>query len=377
MTLSILDHVRMGMRRSPVARPHGQSWAVKLLVFGVIATLVGCASPHKKLRKPVSSKHINNTTKFSSKDYGVKASKRVSVSKKVRKGGGRYQVGKPYKIKGKWYRPREQPGYNKVGMASWYGPNFHGRLTANGEVYDQYALSAAHPTLPLPSYAKVTNLKNGASVTVRVNDRGPFSNKRIIDLSARASQLLGYQKQGLAKVRVQYVGKARMDGLDDRYLMASYRPGKGQRGLKLFNNSPDGQNKLLPGFSRPGTMIASAKTSKSTINSNNNGTVLASYSPAKIGQNRQPSQFALVQIPVPTQRPTPLYEGTPILLSEFADPNRHGSEQIRVAEQIVSQQHYGYQPSVVQIPTLASMVEPPAFNAQSIVQRVLNKLNNN
>ena len=161
--------------------------------------------------------HINNKTKFSVAKYGVAASPRVTTSKKVRKGGGRAQVGKPYKIKGKWYTPKEEPGYNRNGNASWYGPNFHGRLTANGEVYDQYALSGAHPTFPLPSYARVTNLANGKSVIVRVNDRGPYHDGRIIDLSARASELLDYQKRGIAKVNVQYIGKAPLHGLDHKY----------------------------------------------------------------------------------------------------------------------------------------------------------------
>ncbi|MDJ0614789.1 MAG: septal ring lytic transglycosylase RlpA family protein, partial [Rhizobiaceae bacterium] len=169
---------------------------------------------------------ISNQTKFSSKAYGVAGSPRVTTSTKVRKGGGRYQIGKPYTIRGVRYVPKEDPNYRATGLASWYGPNFHGRLTANGEVYDQFALSAAHPTMPLPSYAKVTNLENGASVTVRVNDRGPFSRGRIIDLSSRAAQLLGYTKKGVAKVKVEYVGRARMDGLDERQLLASYNSGR-------------------------------------------------------------------------------------------------------------------------------------------------------
>ncbi|MEM9332841.1 MAG: septal ring lytic transglycosylase RlpA family protein [Pseudomonadota bacterium] len=168
---------------------------------------------------------ISDKTKFASRDFGVAGSPRVTKSKRVKKGGGTYKVGKPYTIRGKRYVPREDPDYNKVGLASWYGPNFHGRLTANGEIYDQYGLSAAHPTLPLPSYAKVTNLENGASVTVRVNDRGPYSKNRIIDLSSRAAQLLGYTRKGVAKVKVEYVGKARLDGLDESYLVASYDPG--------------------------------------------------------------------------------------------------------------------------------------------------------
>ena len=134
-------------------------------------------------------------------------------------------VGKPYRVRGKWYTPKEDPGYDKAGLASWYGPNFHGRLTANGEIYDQFHLSAAHPTFPLPSYARVTNKKNGNTVIVRVNDRGPFAHGRIIDLSNKAAELLDMKNEGVAAVRVEYVGRAPVEGDDTRYLMASYRPG--------------------------------------------------------------------------------------------------------------------------------------------------------
>ena len=171
----------------------------------------------------VNSKHINHKVKFSSSTYGVAASPRVTTSLKVRKGGGRRQIGKPYKIKGKWYTPREDFDYDRVGQASWYGPNFHGRLTANGEIYDQFALTAAHPTFPLPSYARVTNLANGRSLIVRVNDRGPYHDGRIIDLSAKASEILGYQHKGVAQVRVQYIKQAPLHGLDHKMLASSFK----------------------------------------------------------------------------------------------------------------------------------------------------------
>jgi rare lipoprotein A len=121
---------------------------------------------------------------------------------------GPYKVGAPYVVNGKKYTPRHDRTYNRIGLASWYGPDFHGRQTANGEVYDMNALSAAHQTLPLPCYARVTNVKNGRSVIVRVNDRGPFKHNRIIDLSGRAAELLGLHKAGVAAVRVEYVGLA-------------------------------------------------------------------------------------------------------------------------------------------------------------------------
>ncbi len=160
---------------------------------------------------------------FAESEYGVKASPRVQF---MRRGGGRDQLGKPYQVRGKWYYPKEdKKGFAKVGLASWYGDAFHGRLTANGEVYDMTHLTAAHPTMPLPSYARVTNLETGSSVIVRVNDRGPYHEGRIIDVSERAAQMLDYAKVGTAKVKVEYVGRAPLDGNDDQYLMASYHPG--------------------------------------------------------------------------------------------------------------------------------------------------------
>ncbi len=121
--------------------------------------------------------------------------------------GGVYKVGNPYKIMGKWYYPKEDYSYSEVGTASWYGKDFHAKKTANGEKYDMNSLTAAHRTLPLPSIVKVTNLENGRSLVLRVNDRGPYAKNRIIDVSKRASQLLGFQTQGTTKVRVEVMEK--------------------------------------------------------------------------------------------------------------------------------------------------------------------------
>ena len=115
-----------------------------------------------------------------------------------------YKVGNPYKINGKWYYPAIDYNYNEVGIASWYGPGFHGKKTANGEIFDQNKISAAHKTLPMPSIVKVTNLDNGKVLeNIRVNDRGPFAGNRIIDLSKKAAQELGFVNSGVAKVRVE------------------------------------------------------------------------------------------------------------------------------------------------------------------------------
>jgi len=140
----------------------------------------------------------------------------IPLGQSVPKGGGYYHVGKPYQIAGHWYTPREDPAYDRVGSASWYGELFHGRRTANGEIYDMDRLSAAHPTLPLPAYARVTNLNNGRSIVVRINDRGPFARDRIIDLSRRSANLLGFRNRGMATVRVKYLGRAPLNG-DDSY----------------------------------------------------------------------------------------------------------------------------------------------------------------
>lgn len=130
------------------------------------------------------------------------------------------KIGKPYQIYGRWYKPQYEPNYDEVGMASWYGPGFHGNKTANGEVYDQHGLTAAHRTLPLPSVVRVTNLENGKSAIIRVNDRGPFAKDRILDLSRASADKLGVIASGTAKVRVQF-----LDDLTKQYVQSSNEKG--------------------------------------------------------------------------------------------------------------------------------------------------------
>lgn len=129
---------------------------------------------------------------------------------------GVYKIGKPYVVNGVTYVPAEDRSYDRVGMASWYGTDFHGKQTANGEMFDMHGISAAHPTLPMPSYVQVTNLRNGRTMIVRVNDRGPYKPGRIIDLSKRTAQLLGFDGQGMTEIRVRYAGAAPLDPRDDR-----------------------------------------------------------------------------------------------------------------------------------------------------------------
>ncbi|WP_291684348.1 septal ring lytic transglycosylase RlpA family protein [Bradyrhizobium sp.] len=158
--------------------------------------------------------------------YGVSSSPRVvALGEPVPKGGGTYRVGKPYTVAGRIYVPEEDVNYREEGLASWYGDDFHGRLTANGEVFDMDSLTAAHPTLPMPCYARVTNLSNGKSLIVRVNDRGPYHGNRLIDVSNKAAELLEFKGNGVARVRVEYVARAPLEGSDDRQLVATLRTG--------------------------------------------------------------------------------------------------------------------------------------------------------
>ena len=153
-------------------------------------------------------------------EFLIHTAKRVSRTDEPTVEGG-YKVGKPYQIENVWYYPEENYEYDETGIASWYGAAFHGKLTANGEVYDMNALTAAHRTLPMPSFVRVTNLDNGRSLVLKVNDRGPFARGRIIDISRRGAQLLGFQDQGTSRVRVQILADqsravaARLQNRDD------------------------------------------------------------------------------------------------------------------------------------------------------------------
>ncbi|MBN9318707.1 MAG: hypothetical protein BGN86_00225 [Caulobacterales bacterium 68-7] len=125
---------------------------------------------------------------------------------------------RPYQIRGQWYYPAEDPDYNEVGIGSWYGEQFHNRTTSNGEIFDMDRITAAHKTLPLPSLVEVTNLDNGRKLVIRVNDRGPFVDGRIIDLSRAGAEALGYRQSGVAKVRVRYIGPAPKSPFDGQRL---------------------------------------------------------------------------------------------------------------------------------------------------------------
>jgi len=258
------------------------------------AFLAGCVSSSST--KGMSHKKRSKEY-FSESEYGVKASPRVTNKRsRLPRGGGRDQLGKPYKVRGVWYYPKEDRGYRKVGAASWYGDAFHGRLTANGEIYDMTHLTAAHPTMPLPSYARVTNVNNGSSVIVRVNDRGPYARGRIIDLSKRAAELLDYTHTGVAKVKVEYVGRAPLDGRDEQYLVASYRPGDKApdpsdglaTGVMIAMNGPTPSAEVGKAAAFPGTLVDSAPQP-----------AVAALQP----QAAQPAAFRAVDLPLPDLGP--------------------------------------------------------------------------
>jgi len=199
--------------RGPMTVGEGGLGGARLCALAGACLLVGCSGADK----------------FSTVDprYGVSSSARlVEPGQPVPKGGGTYRIGVPYSVAGRTYVPADNPHYRAEGVASWYGEDFHGRQTANGEIFDMNSVSAAHTTLPMPSYVRVTNLSNNRSVIVRVNDRGPYHSDRVIDVSVKTAVLLGFYGSGLAPVRVEYVGKAPLDGSDDNTLIATLREGE-------------------------------------------------------------------------------------------------------------------------------------------------------
>ena len=176
----------------------------KLMCFCALAALSACSSP---------------------KEVDLQASPYTQAAT-IRDNGGTYKVGNAYQIMGQWYYPEEDYNYSEEGVASWYGDDFHAKTTANGEEYDMNSLTAAHRTLPLPSIVRVTNLENGRSLVLRVNDRGPYAKNRIIDVSKRAAELLGFKTKGTAKVRVEVLPKESL-ALKQALLEQDFEPNYG------------------------------------------------------------------------------------------------------------------------------------------------------
>ncbi len=166
---------------------------IRVAIMSVLVFATGCASSPERLR---------------SFETGAITASSVDARSLIARSSDHQKVGRPYTISGQRFVPRRDDNYDEIGIGSWYGPNFHGRPTANGEIFDQNEMTAAHTTLPIPSIVEVTNLENGRSVIVRLNDRGPFVDDRIIDLSRAAAEALDYRSRGLARVRVRYLGPA-------------------------------------------------------------------------------------------------------------------------------------------------------------------------
>lgn len=231
---------RSGANRAPVART--------LIGAGVLA---GC----------LAAAGCNPTTKTSA----IEPSDKVTVaSVDARKNARGPVVGKPYKVANRWYTPAHDPHYKAVGVASWYGLELHGRMTASGETFDSTSISVAHPTLPLPSYVRVTNLKNGRSIVARVNDRGPFSRRRLVDVSERVASMLDFKRSGSARVSVEYVGEAPVGVDDTDRLLATYsepnKPGRalpetGERNMMLASAGPTAVYSIQQGLEKLQTMM--------------------------------------------------------------------------------------------------------------------------
>jgi rare lipoprotein A len=230
---------------APVVEPSSarRSFCGALAAILLALTAANCAGPQVANRSGGGNK------------YGVKPSPRViPEGEPIPKGGGREMVGKPYVVGGRTYVPTNGKGYERDGWASWYGTAFHGRLTANGEIFDRQSIAAAHPTLPLPSYVRVTNTVNKRSMIVRVNDRGPYEQDRLIDVSERVADALEFRRKGVTRVRVEYLGKASTRGSDDEKLLATLRldgpaPFGSSRGPTMYadlRTDPPPRAKIIP-----------------------------------------------------------------------------------------------------------------------------------
>ena len=236
---SELVQATTGPREAPPAR----SVSGRVVRLGCVALaglfLANCAND--QIARRGKSKEIGA---FPQAKYGPASPRVVAEGEEVPKGGGRQLIGKTYSVAGKRYTPYDKPvGYTAVGTASWYGEAFHGRRTANGEVYDRFGISAAHPTMPLPAYARVTNVLNNRSIIVRVNDRGPYHGNRLMDVSQRTADALAFRHLGTARIKLEYLGQASLGGSDDKLLLATLRT--------------DGQPAAIPGTSAR-TMVASS-----------------------------------------------------------------------------------------------------------------------
>jgi rare lipoprotein A len=322
-----------------------EPFGCRIAQFGALAlgclALAGCSSSTSQLTSRLDPK------------YGVSASPRViEPGQPVPKGGGVYRVGKPYVVGGQTYTPEENRRYRGEGLASWYGDDFHGRLTANGEIYDMEAISAAHPTMPMPSYARVTNISSGKSLIVRVNDRGPYHANREIDVSAKAAELLGFKRSGTARVRVEYVGAAPIEGTDDRQLLATLREGAPAPAPASVMVA---SNRFLPNFGRaPAISGAPLPQERPYDLGEGSGRMASAYPEIRqsIAANRQPPDLYAERNPnAPAARPR-MVEARPLAAPSFAEPPARDAR--RLAAEALSRQ-----------PARGKMVETAPDTAQT------------
>lgn len=226
-----------------------------MMLLSTALTLTGCT---------------DSTQVFSSSPAG--ATKQSPANSAVN-ATGYYKIGNPYQVAGVWYYPKEDYSYKEIGVASWYGPDFHNGITANGEMYDMHALTAAHRTLPLPSFVRVTNLQNGRSLVLRVNDRGPFVNNRVIDVSMRAAQMLGFKEQGTTQVQVEILPEESKEIKEKLLAVAGQITLTAPKSLNgNLNNSQDSYSPDYPRLANPPAinnasalpLVSAAATTKET-----------------------------------------------------------------------------------------------------------------
>jgi rare lipoprotein A len=289
------------------------------------AMLVGCA---------FAFAGCNTTSQSAAAPPAPPSSAVASAGDVIPPGGGRQMVGRPYTIAGRTYTPQLDPDYRATGLASWYGGGFHGRRTANGEIFDMNDLTAAHPTMPLPSYARVTNTGTGQSLIVRVNDRGPFHGNRVIDVSRRTADLLGIRRAGVGSVSVEYVGRAPVDGDDSAFLLASYRDADEAPATMMASAAPAAEattgdatlvaaaapasdpvaaDSALPGVVMPaGTPVLVAESAP--VEAETTPAAPASDTPTLVAME---TPAATGDVPLPRSRP---FTAEPVLVADAADP---------------------------------------------------------
>jgi rare lipoprotein A len=293
-SLPVVRHLHAAMC---VVSTRGQTVVRVTGVAGLAVLMANCSQAPQGSR--LSSQESREIGFFSHRKFGPASPRVVADGQAVPKGGGRDHVGRSYTIAGKRYTPYVKPvGYVITGSASWYGPAFHGRKTANGEIYDRHGISAAHPTMPLPSYARVTNLGNRRSIIVRVNDRGPYHGGRILDVSERTAHLLGFKHLGTTRVKVDYLGPASLAGSDDTRLMASLRT----NGPAIAPTGPAGP-----------VMVASTAPVASAVPNTNRTLAFTAQAPAQVPASQPQAANAGVitatrftpapELPLPPARP--------------------------------------------------------------------------